>query len=482
MYTPHIETDLELMQIHIDKGDKVYRFICNGELSTCDLNQKHEFLRCLKCRDIREVGGKTLSKIVETHPMVVAQNIELPEELLNCKTPEDLKKIYFKNFDVGYAIASTMISMLRNPDFDVLGNLNLIKEYYKSTVALYLSTIDYINKFKPDRAYLYNGRYSHVRAILRACESEGVLFLAHERGCNQNHYDLFYNKLPHDKKYAVEKVEEYWLGNKHELDEKIKIGSEFYISRKRGNPKDWTSYTNGQDAATLPDNFNKSKINIGIFNSSMDEFASISQEWSYSFFEDQEEFIQKLSERFKDEKEYHFYLRVHPNLKDLKNSQTESILKLKNINLTVIPGDSKVGSYQLLDHCDKVITFGSTMGIEAVFWNKPSILVSSSFYSDESTYVANSYEEVDQFIRAKLPAKDNIGAIKYGYYHSVKGIKFKYFVAKDLFKGTFKNFDLMRATTLSGKIIKKAMGNKIFGKLFTRYAEKYQQQKLKLPI
>lgn len=481
-YTPHIETELELMQLHLNKGDTVFRFICNGNLSICDMNQKHDLLTCLKCRDVRNCGSNLLSGKVVNLPITINQKVELSEQLNQCKTTDDLKKIYYDNFDVGLAITSTMISILRNPNFDLDSNMDIIKEYYKSTITLYLSTINYIEKHKPDRVYIFNGRFAHVRAILRACEISGTEFVIHERGCNKDHYDLFIDKLPHDKNYQIERMESAWLNDKHKLEEKEKIGSEFYITRKTGNPKDWLSFTKEQDASLLPKNFSRSKKNIVIFNSSMDEYVSISEEWNYPFFDNQEEFIEKLMDMFKDDPEYHFYLRVHPNLKGLNNSQTDRISKLSSNNLTVIPSDSKIGSYNILDHCDQVITFGSTMGIEAVYWKKPSILVSTSFYNEESVYLAKSYEQVCAYVKSDLLAKNNLGAIKYGYYHSVKGFPYKYFKADSLFRGKFKGVYVMDANSTLNTIIKKLYNIKFIGKPIAMYDALYKKYKFRLPF
>ena len=35
-WTPHFDTDLEIIQNHLDKDDEVYHYYCNQELSPCD--------------------------------------------------------------------------------------------------------------------------------------------------------------------------------------------------------------------------------------------------------------------------------------------------------------------------------------------------------------------------------------------------------------------------------------------------------------
>lgn len=470
------------MQLHLDKGDVVYRFICNGDLSICDMNKNHELGVCLKCRDIRKSGGSLLEGEVINLTMVKKYNFNLPEQLIDCKNVEDLKKVYFENFDVGYAIASTIITLSRNPEFNIASNFHSIKEYYQSAVNLYLSTVDYIKKYKPDVVYLFNGRFAHVRAILRACEITKTKFIVHERGANKDKYDLFLDKMPHDKSFAIDRMERQWASDADTLEKKIKVGSNFFISRKNGKPGDWLSFTKDQDKALLPADFDRNKINVAIFNSSVDEFAAISQDWAYPFFDSQEEFIETLARLFQNEPDYHFYLRVHPNLKGLNNGQISQISKLNSPNLTVISADSKVGSYTLLDNCNQVITFGSTMGIEAAFWAKPSILVSTGFYSGESVYMANSYSEVVDLIKSDLKPKNKLGALKYGYYYSTRGIEFKYFKAVSLFSGLYKGVNVMLYNSRLSRFIKYIYNIRIIGKPIAMYAAYYKKNRIKLPL
>ena len=71
-----------------------------------------------------------------------------------------------------------------------------------------------------------------------------------------------------------------------------------------------------------------------------------------------------------------FVLRVHPNLKFLKNTQNENIKKLvNNSNLIIIYPEEKLSSYELIRLSETIITFGSTIGIESTYMGKKSILI-----------------------------------------------------------------------------------------------------------
>ena len=162
------------------------------------------------------------------------------------------------------------------------------------------------------------------------------------------------------------------------------------------------------------------KKNIVIFNSSDDELASIGADYdSYSLFKSQYAGICSILEHFSRERDYCFYLRMHPNLSKLDNTFVNELLGLadKFDNITVIAPAEKISSYSLMDAADKVISFGSTMGVEANYFGKPSILLSASaYYNLGVCYLPVSMDELWEMIKADLHPLAKEGAIKYAFY------------------------------------------------------------------
>ena len=66
---------------------------------------------------------------------------------------------------------------------------------------------------------------------------------------------------------------------------------------------------------------------------------------------------------------------------------------------------------------EKVIVFGSSTGIEANYSGKPVVLLGGAFYYYlDVTYNPMTKEEVLLLITSKLEPKNNLGAIKFGFY------------------------------------------------------------------
>ena len=156
------------------------------------------------------------------------------------------------------------------------------------------------------------------------------------------------------------------------------------------------------------------KKKIAIFNSSEDEFMAIGGSWEENrLFKNQYEGLTFISNYAKDHNII-FYLRIHPNLRGTQKSYLEKLLALKSDNFVVIPPESKISTYNLMYNCDAIITFGSSIGVEATYWSKPSILLGNCFYRHLNiTYNPTSTKELITLIESDLEPIDNkLGCLK----------------------------------------------------------------------
>ena len=140
-------------------------------------------------------------------------------------------------------------------------------------------------------------------------------------------------------------------------------------------------------------------------------------------------------------------MRVHPNLSKSDNSQTRFLEILdhefgdrKSGNLEVIPASSSISTYDLIDACDLIITFGSTVGIEAVYRGRPSILMGKALYEDLGCVIRpNSHEDLIEILNHyvlfrslpkaySLPDTQTleIATIKYGFFFKQWGYPLEY--------------------------------------------------------
>lgn len=434
-WVPHLATDLEIAAKHIDKGDDVHIIQCSGDLPSCEPNPNHFKFRCVSCKSKRD-RGLTLINLPEQNRHELAlnnfvRNLDLPD----FPSIQELKTFEIDGVDVGMTVASTLISMIREPDPDLSHYNNFIHENISMSIAIYNAIKYHLQEIEPDIFYLFNGRFAALRPALRAAQDFGVKTFVHERSGVLQRYTLIEDTYPHDIEYQKSQIEKHWNGG-GPLIEKEDIARQWFKNRRKGGNHGWYSFTKTQKKGKLPDDFDTSKRNIAIYISSEDEFESVPG-WQNPIYKNQNNAINSIISANIDEN-IKFYVRIHPNLKGLNNTQTRKLSELKGVNLTVIPADSKIDSYELMDACEKTIAFGSTMGIESVFWEKPSILAGGSLYEGlEGCYIPKDHDKMIDLINRRLDPLPSLGALKYGYWQSVAGIPYVYYSPESIRGGKF---------------------------------------------
>jgi len=458
---PHYETALELMQLHVNSNDDVNLFYCNADLNFCEANHHHSLPTCLQCISRRKNGIKAISgadKIRKRNFIKLSAEEEKIVKTWNrtFKDIHELKGYRYENIDLGMAVASSLISYHRNPEPDMIVAANFTNRIFKAALKVYFSFKRLLQEERPDIVYLFNGRFSNIRPVVRLCELNSINYKIHERGANKNKYSLSENHLPHDFNEFQKSIEEHWSADSKNVG--IKIAETFYHDRKAGKEQGWYSFVVSQTEKQLPENWNSARRNIVIFNSSEDEFAAIGDTKKMRLFSNQLEGVRHIANLIKDHKEACVYVRLHPNLKGIDDPTVAEIFKIQSDNFHVIEPSSTISSYQLIDSSDLVVTFGSTVGIEATFWGKPSVLLGDALYQGlGSTYNPVSNEELSSLLLSENNPKPKLGAYKYGYYVSSYGIGFNFYVADGLFKGQFKGNKIQPAPWIKKYLKRKAL-------------------------
>ncbi len=445
LYSPHFETDLEIAENHLLNGDQVTLLTCDRDLEICDPNLKRTGPRCLKCIERSKAGLRRLTGEVEIRRipelLTAADERRVAELPTHFEDAQALKSLVVDGFDAGFAALSSLIWLHRDADLDVRVHVDDVGRFLRSSCRAYYAVRNYLRDHATDRAYVFNGRMAPMRAAFRACQQEGVECFVHERGCDLQHYALIRNAMPHEIANTEKLIHEAWNSEDPPRDEKVRIAEEWFRQRSAGVVANWYSFTDQQVRGRLPADWRNDRRNIALFSTSEYEFASISDEWNNPIFDGPTDGMLRIVEACAPHaKELHLYLRLHPGLADRDNASVRRLSELRAPQVTVLPPESEVCSYALLDACEKVVVTGSTLGIEAAFRGKPSILAGRCFFRNlGSTYLPRDFEELMQLILdPELPPKEIAGALKYAYYLATFGTEFRHFRPSGILSGTFK--------------------------------------------
>ncbi|GIW21650.1 MAG: hypothetical protein KatS3mg068_0657 [Candidatus Sericytochromatia bacterium] len=423
----HFLTSLEIAFKNINEGNIVNYLVCKSNLLTCYSNPSHNLNVCISCNALLENAFKRINlpkeNIIIFDIEKYRKNIKIP----NFKDLEDLKNFEIDGIDFGQAAYSSLVNIKREPFPDIHQYMDLINKMLIDEIAIYRYATELLKNNKYDIVYLFNGRHSTQRPFLRALQKLKIKTFVYEVGSNSKTYSLTEDTYPHDYNYITKQISIFWEKEK-DYNKKYQVAETFYLKRLNGyNCPPFHSFTDKQKLGKLPENFDKNKINIVIFNSSENEYVGF-KEYQNNLYKKEVEIFEKIF-KFTKDKNIHYYLRVHPNLKDLNNSQTKSINELKYDNLTVIPPESDISTYDLMKVCDKVIVTISTTGIEANFFGKVVISLGKSFYDKLNVaYKPKTFKELMKLIEDEnLKPLSNEGAIKYAWWFENYGIEFKYY-------------------------------------------------------
>lgn len=437
---PHFEQLLDMLLLHREKGDEAYIVQCRGHLKTCYANRYSRPAKCRYCVD-RFDYGMQLVNMPKDHILTLPQK-EVPAEVYERSFTDinELKNYSYGDFkELGSCVASMIVDITNDHKPDVAKAAPRIREYLRSTYAAFLGMQEIVQQVKPDYAIIFNGRSLDCRANLQVMKNNNIPFDTFERGGYHDRYTLFHNAMCQDLSVIRNSIKQLEERASEEDWRKAKI---FFELRKAKKHSNWKSFTKSQKSGMLPKNFDKKKKNISIFNTSISEYVCVPN-IDIGVFPEHIVAIKEIANYFKDKLDYHVYLRVHPHLKDkLKNTQMQEIIALKEekiSNFTIIMPNETIDTYALLDSSDKVVTFGSTMGIESTYWGKPSILIGDAYWKLlDVAYEPKTPEELFSLLTTDdLPAKPSKNALRCGLLSITSGIKTVYYEWETPWTGKF---------------------------------------------
>jgi Capsule polysaccharide biosynthesis protein len=435
---PHFETELEIAERHFAANDEVTWLACTGALPNCDFNTSGSQNKCEECLLRRNHGYSMLSRRPQLLALRDCQPVD--PEFSRIRNVEELKAYSFEGFDIGYAVLSSLVSAIRDPEPNLVEHRDLLDAFFQSAMSVFLTVRQFLETHPVDRVYVFNGRFATLRAVLRAAQQCDVDCQVHERGATLNKFELYDNHLPHDIDAIYRMINSSWNDESVDIQTKSDVGAKWFHDRRSRVETNWVSFTKIQQERQLPPDFDSKRRNIAIFPSSDDEFVAIGDSWRHTLYPTQVEGIKRIcSELLRRNSEIHVYVRMHPNMISVENRAKQEMLRLSFPNLTVLAPEDTVDTYALLDSVEKVVTFGSSIGIEACYWQKNSILLGPCFYQDlAGPRRPRTHDEVITAILEDPTEISEIGALQYGYWMASHGIDFWYFEPESWYHGRFK--------------------------------------------
>tara|TARA_X000000950_G_scaffold285673_1_gene392225 strand:- start:80 stop:1573 length:1494 start_codon:yes stop_codon:yes gene_type:complete len=428
---PEFEVILSRCQLILDKKIELDIILCAGHKGyACSKNIFSQKSICLLCNKNKTKG---ISKLKGKFNIIYTPKIKINSKSFNNKifsSPNNLKKFKFENSDIGQSVYSSYLGLTRDYGFEGLLSESSCRSLLVTSLTIHDFFSKYLKKNRISKIILFNGRHNQYRPVVRIAQKNNIDIEINEffESGNTKSVRKFKNHLPGDIDNFAKDIDRVWKKSAHSK----KAINYFRDKYQRKIKDDTSSYVLKQEINSLPDNWDKKKRNIVYFTSSQDEYAALGGEYDKIIYKDQFDSIKKISDEIKRKKnkEIFFWIKCHPNLSNVFWNYHKKVFNLHDPanNIHVIPPSSKVDTYSVLKVCEKAITFNSLIGIESVYWRKPSIIIGRRVYEKlNCIYKPKNHSEVMRLVLKKnLKPKSIIGAYKYSVHWVDGGSKLKY--------------------------------------------------------
>jgi len=310
-----------------------------------------------------------------------------------------------------------------------------------------------LSKFPQASVYVFNGRFlPEAIAATRAKEYGCKLSFIETFSIDWRDRYWIFERPVHSSEYRSEVMSQH----SHDVDYKVleNVGTHWMSNRKLGVSQNFSSKMSRRYSF---DNNNKRKI-IVFFHSSEDEL--VTTDLSKSPWVNQFHAIKVLRDIVVRNNDWKLVIRVHPNL---STKSTREIRKWNSFaddismeSVEFIPYNSRINSYDLLECASIIVTFGSTIGVEAVLAGKISLLMSNAFHEPMGICrTVRSEFEIEDLMksytsnRLSPSSESQKNAYSYAYFMATAGISLREVKRESVNLGTNRPVYVLEGVNLS---------------------------------
>jgi hypothetical protein len=437
-WKPHIETAMDVALQRRDQGEQVSYWSLREGLPACeDDSPIHRVfnlprLRTRRAGQILEAGGVRFD--VSRYPLQARRRaLALAEEMLaGLKDVEATKSIRYGDYhDLGWGVLSSVVSVTRNSSLELRGQRQLFKRYCAAGILVYDEALRLIDELRPDEILLFNGRFATTRAVLRAAQARGVPWRIHERGANKHRYWQA-DCLPHDMVAMQERMLRSWRPGQEES------GHRFFRLRRARAEQAWHSFSAQQVEGLLPKAMRGGGEWATFFTSAEDEMFAIGDSFRNDRYPTQVGAIEAAARAVSRIPGMRLCVRVHPHVAQKSVADRRKWRELHIPGVLLVGPREPMDSYSLLDRSKVTLSYGSTIGIEATYWGKPSLLFSPAYYDRLGVCeMAQDDAQVESFLRDPV-VFPQAATLPYGSFWDELGEPYVNYRADDLHTGAIR--------------------------------------------
>lgn len=384
-----------------DQGTGVLLSYCNAPRGTCAVNFAGNPAVCRVCQS-------RIRKMAKQHDLPIV-GVYRPENASQTDaSPIAMESSSRESIAEGVQSAITTMFRVLPSDAPTHSLIESIRKRYQYTSERVLQGLMNVIKTTPvSRVEVFNGRHACSRVAVLAAKTAQLPFNTLELSSRLRPI-LFRNHVAHDRHAIQNRMRSHPADMQH--------AEQFFTARQ--SPR-VNRYAKRHAPRFTPPSHDGFERKVSIFLSSQDEFEALGQDWE-SPFRDTAKVILAFCERYPDTL---FCIRFHPNQAEISSDIRSPFASLKDLpNARVFYPEDTVNSYELIQWSDVVVTFGSTVTIEACWMGKPVVLLGPSFFDElEVAYTPQTAQEALEIFASPLSPKPRENAARAAHYMAFAG-------------------------------------------------------------
>lgn len=376
----------EMHWAHINNGKIDLVVWCGGKLKYCHANPCGFSSICKHCSSRSKF-------LLEKYKHIPNINIDdFVDEITDLDRASISNRI-LNNLFLG--VMSSFASLLRVTYYK---DLDFIQRRYcelmkYSTFQVFLIWNKIIATNNLSQLFVFNGRFAWSNALRVSAKENKCNIVVYDVKKSISYYE-FINSSLHDIHANAKKALIFWNISTEEQQNNAR---KFFQNKLDGVDTYEKSYTKSQAKKSLPSIFKTNKKILSIFPSSDDEYRYIGSDFGGKIV-DQLDSIEFLVKNLPDN--FAVCIRLHPNMISMHRTHLARYKNLQSANTFVSDPDSDHDTYEILFKSDFVVTFCSSIGFEAAYYELPVVQIGDSAFSGLD--ICPKFENVDEALQAIL--------------------------------------------------------------------------------
>lgn len=411
-WNTHTIADALIGQALRQRGARVEFFTCGGRLPVCDITA-HTLAPPMPCNTCAPYVTRVLATLrLPFHEMRDFLGHDERAELhrrIAALRPDEFEAFALDGLPLGQLVRASVQWFLLsgNPALDDEG-IAIYRKFLISGAYLARATARLLDQVRPDKLYLLNGLFFAERIAVELARARGIPFITHEGGFMPDT-----RVFAHDGFASYYELDETWRACRDRpltAEENAQLDA-YLDARARGQRDVRTYYPSIEsDAAAVAGRLalDRTKPIVSLFTNLDWDTAAFA---GNSAFASMEAWLAHTI-RWYAGRDAQLIIRVHPAEVRLRNlAPREGVVPmLRRLfetlppNVRLIPPESNISSYTLMELSSLGLVYTSTTGMEMALRGRRVVTAGRAYYVDKGfTRDARTAAEYDRFLEDAQP-------------------------------------------------------------------------------